>query len=111
MNLHKGVGRNSQPKERQLAREGDASYQDSRKRVADCPLLRQHSFLKTSLFAVSAEVRQEYEGTLWRTKHNNSQGKKIPRRNNGRNPVGGRFWQWTQFGERSGWEWMQLLII
>jgi hypothetical protein len=23
----------------------------------------------------------------------------------------GRFWQWTEFGERSGWEWMQLLII
>src|SRR5215213_882667 len=22
-----------------------------------------------------------------------------------------RFWQWTEFGERSGWEWMQLLII
>jgi hypothetical protein len=23
----------------------------------------------------------------------------------------GRLWQWTEFGERSGWEWMQLLII
>jgi len=23
----------------------------------------------------------------------------------------GRFWQWSEFGERSGWEWMQLLII
>jgi uncharacterized protein YjbI with pentapeptide repeats len=23
----------------------------------------------------------------------------------------GRFWQWTEFSERSGWEWMQLLII
>ena len=23
----------------------------------------------------------------------------------------GRFWQWTEFGQRSGWEWMQLLII
>lgn len=23
----------------------------------------------------------------------------------------GRFWQWTEFSQRSGWEWMQLLII
>ena len=23
----------------------------------------------------------------------------------------GRFWQWTEFGEKSGWEWMQLFII
>jgi nitrogen fixation-related uncharacterized protein len=23
----------------------------------------------------------------------------------------GRLWQWTEFGQRSGWEWMQLLII
>jgi Pentapeptide repeats (8 copies) len=23
----------------------------------------------------------------------------------------GRFWQWTKFGEKTGWEWMQLLII
>lgn len=23
----------------------------------------------------------------------------------------GRLWQWTEFSERSGWEWMQLLII
>jgi nitrogen fixation-related uncharacterized protein len=23
----------------------------------------------------------------------------------------GRLWRWTEFGERSGWEWMQLLII
>ena len=23
----------------------------------------------------------------------------------------GRFWKWTEFGQRSGWEWMQLLII
>ena len=23
----------------------------------------------------------------------------------------GRLWQWTEFGEKTGWEWMQLLII
>ena len=23
----------------------------------------------------------------------------------------GRLWQWTEFGQRSGWEWIQLLII
>lgn len=23
----------------------------------------------------------------------------------------GKLWEWTEFGEKSGWEWMQLLII
>jgi hypothetical protein len=22
-----------------------------------------------------------------------------------------KLWEWSEFGERSGWEWMQLLII
>jgi hypothetical protein len=111
MNPHKDIVRNAYHKEKRVpVREQDASYPDGRKQVEDGLLRCQRSFLTASLFAVGTEVGQGYEGTLWRMANNNSQElqeEDVQRKKTRR----GRFWQWTEFGQRSGWEWMQLLII